>query len=376
MLSYWQYSAHFTKIDVAVIGGGIVGLSAALRLKTASPHLNVFLFEKGPIPMGATSRNAGFATFGTVGELAEDLVNRPAREVGRLSAQRLEGLKLLRSVAGDEAIKYEGTGGFEIFTDKPAYEKALDDLPRINKLLEEHTGLKGIFRPMDDFSHFGFSGVCGIIHNPFEGLVHSGFLTKTLEKKATDAGVKIYGGFTLKNYEQTENGVILRFDQPDCSLSAGKVLFCTNGFTGDLIPGLDVKPARGLVLVTEKLDSVSFRGGFHHNCGYDYFREIDGRVLLGGGRNLDKETETTTEDGANPLILEYLQEFLSKVILPHRNPEIEFMWTGTMGVGEGKYPIIQEVEKNVYCAVRMGGMGVAIGTKAGFDAADLVLSGN
>lgn len=374
MLSYWQQTAHFSKIDIVVIGGGIVGLSAAIRLKTSDPDLRVFLFEQGPIAMGATSRNAGFATFGTVGELSQDLLHRPAEEVGRLSLQRLEGLKLLRSVAGDECIRYEETGGFEIFTEKAAFEKASEGLPIINRLLEEYTGLKNIFSPMENPEQFGFSGVHGIIQNPFEGLLHSGHLVKTLEQKAKMAGVQLYGGFKLKRFEKEGAQIRLQFDTPECILHAEKVLFCTNGFTKDLISGLDVKPARGLILVTEKMDSLSFRGGFHHNCGYDYFREIDGRVLLGGGRNLDPITETCTEDQVNPVIFEYLKNFLYHVILPGRKPTIEHVWTGTMGIGEGKYPIIREMEENIYCAVRMGGMGVAIGTKAGFDAADLVLN--
>jgi glycine/D-amino acid oxidase-like deaminating enzyme len=374
MLSYWQQSAHFSKIDVAVIGGGIVGLSAAIRLKTLNPGLEVFVFEQGPIAMGATSRNAGFATFGTVGELSEDLRQRPAEEVGRLSAERLEGLKLLRSLTGEESIRYEDSGGYEIFTEKAAYEKSLDDLPFINTLLEEHTGIKSIFQPLTDIRHFGFSGVCGIIRNPYEGLLHSGHLLKTLEDKAKRMGVPVYGGFRLHGFENDTSGIKLRFDRPECTVTAKKVLLCTNGFTGNLIHFPEVKPARGLILVTEKLDAVSFRGGFHHHCGYDYFREVDGRVLLGGGRNLAMEAETSTEDETNPVIFSYLKEFLQGIILPGKAPKIEYVWTGTMGVGEGKYPIIREIEKNIFCAVRMGGMGVAIGTKTGFDAADLILS--
>jgi glycine/D-amino acid oxidase-like deaminating enzyme len=90
---------------------------------------------------------------------------------------------------------------------------------------------------------------------------------------------------------------------------------------------------------------------------------------LGGGRNLDFEGETTEEQGLNPKIQDELERLLKEMILPGYTPEIEHRWSGIMGVGSEKKPIIKWVGKNILVAVRMGGMGIAIGSLVGEQAA-------
>ena len=64
--------------------------------------------------------------------------------------------------------------------------------------------------------------------------------------------------------------------------------------------------------------------------------------------------------------------FLKETILPKTSFEIEHRWCGIMGVGKEKKPIIEFVNNNVLAAVRMGGMGVAIGSVVGLKAAQLI----
>ena len=52
--------------------------------------------------------------------------------------------------------------------------------------------------------------------------------------------------------------------------------------------------------------------------------------------------------------------------------EIEHRWSGIMGVGQQKKPIVKQLSNNVYCGVRLGGMGVAIGSLIGKELADLI----
>jgi len=375
MLSYWQQSAWFNHTDIAIIGSGIVGLNAAIHIKRLKPALRVSLFEKGPIPAGASSRNAGFATFGSVSELLDDLSKQPSQQVWELAKKRFSGLQLLRKNLGDEAMRYEALGGYEVFNSADEFEGYGKHLPEINEALHAFAGLRDTFSISEKTNEsFGFKGFSGFLFNQHEGLIHSGMMLKALIQKAREIGVELFYGFQLNSIEQENGNALLRFKNPELSLKCGAVLICTNGFAGDLIPDLDLKPARGLVLVTEPIQNLKMRGAFHHNKGYDYFRHIEDRVLLGGGRNLDIDGETSTADLVNPKILDYLKTLLYEQIIPGINVKVEFTWTGTMGVGQSKEPIIKKVGESLYCAVRMGGMGVALGSQTGLDAAELLMN--
>ena len=126
-----------------------------------------------------------------------------------------------------------------------------------------------------------------------------------------------------------------------------------------------ILPARAQVLITKPIPDLKIKGTFHYDRGYYYFRNIDGRILLGGGRNLDFEGETTTVLSNTDFVLKRLSDILSTVILPNTPYEIDYSWAGIMGVGKTKMPIIKKVEDSIYCGVRLGGMGIAIGTLVG-----------
>lgn len=376
MLSYWQHKTWFNDIDVAVIGGGIVGLSAAIHLKLQKPSLRISVFEKGGIPAGATTRNAGFATFGSVSELADDIEKHTPEQVYRLAANRYRGLQKLRALLGDEKLRYTPCNGYELFKDESDITPYLSMIEPLNTALEEYIGLKNVFvispkRATD----FGMKNIYPtLIANRYEGMLHSGALSQAFIQKARECGVEVFFGFDIDTVETSDTGVKIRFGQPEMSLQVKKVLACTNGFSRHFFPTLDVQPARGLVLVTEPIPDLKIEGTFHHNKGFDYFRNIDGRILLGGGRNLDVATETDTAEIVNPKIMEYLRQLLHETILPENDATISHIWTGVMGVGNAKFPIIKEYDPNIYCAVRMGGMGVALGTQTGSDAADMIVN--
>ena len=93
---------------------------------------------------------------------------------------------------------------------------------------------------------------------------------------------------------------------------------------------------------------------------------------MGGGRILDFEGETTTELSQTEQIQNRLEELLREVILPNQPFEIDHRWSGIMGIGSHKKPIIEQLSEHVYCGVRMGGMGVAIGSLIGKETADLI----
>ena len=108
--------------------------------------------------------------------------------------------------------------------------------------------------------------------------------------------------------------------------------------------------------------------------GYYYFRDVGNRVLIGGARHLNISGETTTEEGITEQITNDLTTLLHKHILPYQNFEIDYAWSGVMGVGSVKKPILEMVRPNVYVAVRLGGMGVALSYQLGKRASDLLLA--
>jgi glycine/D-amino acid oxidase-like deaminating enzyme len=147
----------------------------------------------------------------------------------------------------------------------------------------------------------------------------------------------------------------------------------TNGFARQLLPQLQVVPARAQVLITKPIPSLKIKGTFHYDRGYYYFRNIGNRVLFGGGRNLDFKTEETTELSLTELVQQQLEKLLREVILPEFAFEVEHRWSGIMGLGPEKTTIVMPVSEHVSCSVRMGGMGVAIGSLVGEEGAELVL---
>ena len=149
-------------------------------------------------------------------------------------------------------------------------------------------------------------------------------------------------------------------------------MLATNGYTQDYIKGL-VTPARAQALITEPIPELKIKGTFHLDQGYYYFRNIDQRILLGGGRNLDFEGEKTTLETTTEQIQSALEDLLRQVILPNKQVSIAARWSGIMGVGVQKKPIIQTLEPGVHCGVRLGGMGVAIGAEVGQSLADLAM---
>jgi glycine/D-amino acid oxidase-like deaminating enzyme len=377
MLSFWEKDAWFGNIDVCVIGSGIVGLSTALHLKKTAPDLKILILERGLLPTGASTKNAGFACFGSLSEILSDLNKMPEVEVIDLIAERFLGLQLLRETLGDHAIDYKEWGGFEMFTaeQESLFERCMELMPRLNILLKERFKISSpIFINADEKNKiFGFSSLQHLIKNTLEGQIDTGKMMQALIHKVQQEGITILTGTALTDWTETATGVELN-TQPFGNIKTGKLVFATNGFASQLLPELDVKPGRAQALITCEIENLKIKGCFHFDEGYYYFRNIGKRLLLGGGRNLDFKGEETYAHHTTDKIQNALETFLSTVILPNQSYTIEQRWSGTLGLGEIKKPIIQTIGKHSICAVRMGGMGVAIGSLVGKKAAALLLT--
>ncbi len=373
-MSFWEKESVLDRIDVLIVGSGIVGLCSAIALKKNNPKLRVVVADRGFLPYGASTRNAGFACFGSISELLDDLSRESEQEVANRVERRWKGLKKLRALLGDEAIGFENNGGFELFTasDRLVFEKCIESLPRMNNMMLEITGKKEIYSLQNDkVSRFGFKHVESLIANSEEGQIHTGNMMVSLMRKAISEGVIILNGIDIERLEDHPNHT-----EAICAsglhIKARKTLVATNGFAKKLLSELEVEPARAQVLITSPLESLPFQGIFHYDLGYYYFRNIGNRILFGGGRNLAFEEEHTTSFGLTETIQNRLDELLHTVIIPGTTYEVEMRWSGIMGMGGSKSPIIKKTGNNTYCAVRMGGMGIAIGALVGEEAARMI----
>lgn len=365
--SYWELKEWFTNIDFTIVGSGIVGLNCALQLKKKYPKAKILVLEKGMLPQGATTKNAGFACFGSLSEIIDDLNSHTEEEVFNLIDKRWKGVQLLRKNLGDKKIYFQQNKGFELCESQAFFEECFSKKQQINKLL------KPIFKT-DVFSvsenTFGFQNVHPkYIVNNFEGQIDTGKMASELLKKVQHLGVKILNNITVESFVETNDKINIKANKLD--FYTKKIFVATNGFANKLLKE-NVQPARAQVLITKPIKNLHIKGTFHLDKGYYYFRNIDNRILFGGGRNLDFKTEETTEFGETEIIQNQLEKILKETILPNTNFEIEHRWSGIMGVGNQKKAIIKQISNNVYCGVRLGGMGIAIGSLVGKELADLV----
>lgn len=377
-LSFWEYDTFFKRLDAVVLGSGIVGLSAAVRLKELAPSLHVAVWERGPLPIGASTRNAGFACFGSMTELLDDLQHQPEDAVWRLVEKRWQGLQRLRSRLGDAALGYEALGGYEVFTqaDEQSYEYCLEHLSAFNQIASTITGHPQTWQIADASApRLKLGKVRHIIANTLEGQLHTGRMMQAWMQLAQEKGVALMNGMDVTRILPDANGVVLQV-AAGWSVKVPRVLVCVNGFARTLLPELAVSPARNQVLITQPIPNLHLRGAFHYDRGYFYFRNVGpDRILLGGGRSLAPEQEATAQFGTTPLIQDALLYLLHNTILPGQKAEVAQWWSGILGVGAEKKPIVQRLHERLAVAVRMGGMGVAIGTLVGEEGARVLLEG-
>ncbi len=359
--SYWELQQYFRQFDLIVIGSGIVGLGTAMSFKQKQKKASVLVLERGILPAGASTKNAGFACFGSPGELLDDLSRMNEEVVWTTVKMRWDGLQLLRKRLGDKALQFKLSGGYELFKDRNTFLQTCGQLDFLNKKITNLLGLKSCYGASK--VNMPFKNISGVICNRHEGEIDTGMMMENLLIKARASGIKVLNNIQVTDIHDL--GTLVEISSGAGVFKASKVVVATNGFAGQLLKLRDVLPARAQVLITKPVPQLKLKGTFHYDQGYYYFRNINGRILLGGGRNLDIRGETTTDPALNNVIQDTLVELLGEMILPGKPFEIEHRWTGIMGVGKEKKPIIQPVSTNVLAAVRMGGMGVAIGSWVG-----------
>lgn len=212
----------------------------------------------------------------------------------------------------------EDLGGYEVFRaeEKIIFEACCDQLSAFNQEVKAITGMNETYvLANENLSNMGFAGVENLILNRGEGQINTGWMMKNLLQRTLNAGVQVLNGVEITQLSHDSSGIYLQTSE-GWNLRFADAIVATNGFARRLLPDLPVTPARNQVLVTEPIANLPIKGCFHYDRGYFYFRDIDGCILLGGGRNLDPQGEQTYEFGHTELIRNSLLSLLETVILP------------------------------------------------------------
>lgn len=373
MISFWERE-HMLEAGIAIIGGGITGLSVACSIKEKRPNEEVTVFERSVLPYGASTRNAGFACFGSLTEVLSDIRAMGEESAADLIYQRWKGLEITRKRLGDRSIDFQPAGGFELIHEEQG--DALDHIHELNRLVADF--IPNYFSIVD-----GSAKPAQLIQRPHdflvqmegEGQVNTGKLMRALEMYALKLGVRIRSGCQIEDIESgAENQVITITDQfrKSMDLRYDHLVVCTNAFTSHLFPKIDITPGRGQVFITKPIKGLMFRGNVHVDEGYYYLRNVDNRLLFGGGRNLDFDGEATTDFKLNESIQNRLELILNDIIQMPMGFEVDMRWSGIMAFGADKNPIIKRINNHITLAAKMGGMGVALAGQVGDRVAQMI----
>ena len=369
--SYWERETFLENYDIIVVGAGIAGLSTALELKKNRPDFRVVVLERSWLSDGASSKNAGFACYGSISEFVDDMKDMSFDDVVSLATRRFRGLEKLVNEYSEEVLKLEWNGGHEVFfqEDESSFNECCAFVDRFNDAFEKTLNI----RPYTVLRVLEFQGVknlVGVISNKYEGGLNTGAMLNAMRNRALSLGVHIFNGVEVKGYASSENEV--KVETTNGIWKAKRIAFCTSSFHSELFEDLQMSSKRNQVVVTKPIVNLQLNGTFHHYKGFNYFRNIDGRILMGGMRHQFPDTESTGIQGNTDEVVRALTNFLQHKIHTTSEIEIDIAWSGILGVGKDERSVVTQVQENVFVGARLGGIGVAIGSLVGQELAELI----
>jgi glycine/D-amino acid oxidase-like deaminating enzyme len=328
------------KVDVAIIGAGITGVSCALAL--ARGGLSVRVHDARGIAEGASGRNGGFALRG--GAARYDVARETyGAEAAKGLWQRTEAaLDRLEALAG---AAFRRTGSLRLAAD----DEERDEIRLEYEALHED-GFAAEWR--DELPHLG-PEFRGAIFHPTDGSLQPGRFVRQLAERAVAEGVAI-----------REHQRVGSLDE----LDAEQIVIATDGSGRGLLPELDdaLWPARGQVVTTEPLSEQLFECPHYARHGFDYWQQLgDGRILLGGFRDFSILTEMTDEETTTEPIQKALDAFLVELL--GYLPVVTHRWAGIFGLTQDLLPLVGRVpgHDGVWMAAGYSGHGNVLGLMCG-----------
>lgn len=361
MFSFWEKDSFYANTDIVIIGAGLMGLWSAIELKKTAPSLSITILEKNATPLGASTRNAGFACFGSLTELISDEAAMGTSAMLSIIESRFKGIQKIRTTFSDEVVQYDACGGFEAIQNNHFTAANLSvHIHHLNQLLAPITGSQHTFCDVtQEMSHYGVKQFDHLVSNSFEAGIHSGKLVSALTQKVRELGVRVINGIEVNGWIKTNDTIELT-TQFGNTLNAKQMIVCMNGFTPTILPQLNIVPARGQILLSKPIKGLALKGTFHFDEGFYYWRNLGNRILIGGARNMDIAGEQTTDLSGSDKIRNHLAHFLTTHIHTDQPIEIEQSWSGIMGFTPNKQPLCEWIEPDVLAVVACNGMGVAL----------------
>jgi glycine/D-amino acid oxidase-like deaminating enzyme len=363
------------RVDVAVIGGGFTGLSAARTL--AKGGASVAVFEAQTVGWGASSRNGALVLTGHKLP-ASTLRARYGKETtARMYAASLASIDFVEQIVREEniACDFARSGHLEVACKR----KHFDDFRRSAETTAREFGHRQRIVPKDQLqSEIGSTIYHGGLVDESSAGVNPARYVAGLARAAERAGAMIFERAGVEEI-QREGTRGWRIATPRGTLRARDVLVATSGYTNRVTPALQRKiiPIGSYIIVTEVLpDSLARELSPRNRMIYDsknylyYYRLTpDQRMLFGGRAAFFPETASTIRRSS-----EILRGGMVTVYPQLRDAKIQYAWGGTLDFAFDIMPHAGQLE-GLYFSLGYAGHGVAMATYLGNKIARAILEG-
>jgi len=362
------------KVEVAVIGGGYTGLSAALAL--AKHGVDVAVLEAETIGWGASSRNGGMVLTGLKIPM-QTAIKRYGRELARLLFQcSLDSIDTVENICKEEGISCEfKRTGHLLTANKPRHFDLL--VEEVEFMEKEFDHAVRLVPKSEQYSEIGSDLYYGALVDEVSAGLNPAQYVTGLEGAAERAGATLHARTRVTRLERKENRFIAETERG--SLTAENVFVATNGYIDSSTRELQRKimPIGSFIIATEPLSielarelSPCNRMIFDFKHFLNYFRlSEDNRMLFGGRAAFFPENERTVRQSADILRREMIEVYPQL-----KDVEVEYAWGGTLGFAFDLMTHAGEMN-GLYYALGYAGHGVAMGTYLGKTVAEAMLDG-
>ena len=372
--SYWldrTPTQEKKTFDVIIVGAGISGLSTAYWLNKEDPTLKIAIVEKSRMTFGASGRNAGFVTCGSV-EHFNRMIGKhglqQATEIWKFSQTNLDLLKQEIVREKGPALEFEQNGAYSLAAQENEYE----ELKGVAKVMDDLKIPTQVFTASQIQERVGATNFVGGIKYLEDASVNP---VKLVREMFNSLQADLFEGVEAYAIEDTGEGTrLLKTDKGD--FEAPTIMMNLNGFSATLHPWFKDKiyPTRGQCLMMEKVPRF-MEGPCYANFYLDYFRQLpSGELLIGGFRQIEKETETGYSDHITEPIQNALHDFVKTHLPQYKDAKVTHRWSGLMGFSRDGEPMVGSLpdDPQVFFAGGYTGHGIGLAFNTGKTLVDLV----